>query len=572
MATVWASAFGGAYNRPSSQPGCADLRTIRPGARASNSRPKGAYVCGEPEPAMNRRVRYGIVPGLALRLACATCLLPVGGCDRSAPFGTSTQPTPARRSEPATKRPTVVVVLFDTLRADRLGVYGHQADLTPTMDAVAARGVVFEQAIAPAPWTLPSVSSLFTGLYPDAHGANQYLWVRRRGRLVGKISRLAGRFETLAERLRRAGYQTAAFVANPFIIPRNGFKQGFDHYDASFVGNDTPGAVVNQAVFDWLDQRRDQRPLFLYVHYMDTHAPYVADAPLVAEQIRRLRRRPASSLRRLTETEKRDRASYFHKNMLHYARDPQHRALFDYAEYWAARYDACVRQADRNLAALIEQLRRRGLWDDALVVLVADHGEALGEHFKWGHGTHAWQNQLHVPLILRWPAHLPSGRRVTATVRLIDVLPTLLRLLELHTGATMQGVDLMPWITGQRADPLPALSEAVKKQPGLKTMIRGPWKLFAWPEPQLHYALYNLRDDPGETRDLAADEPQRVRELAELLKRQVAENQRLAAGTRAEHAEASEAEVRRLQALGYTGDTSPGEPATRPATRPAHRP
>ncbi len=500
----------------------------------------------------------------AVLLACTGLL---AGCERK------TQPRPAATEHQESKaadravpersaRPTILFVLFDTLRADRVGAYGHQPSLTPTMDALAAEGVVFEHAIAPAPWTLPSIASLFTGLYPGVHKTTQYVTVRRDGRVTGRVSRLPARFDTLAERLRRSGYQTAAFVANPFIIPRNGFKQGFDHYDASFVGNDTPGSRVNRAIFAWLDARRDERPLFLYVHYMDTHAPYVADEGLVEAQLQRLEQRPRESLRRLTAQEKQERGTYFRKNMLHYVRNPRHRVWFDYADYWAARYDACVRQSDVNLAALIDTLKKRGLWDDALVVLVADHGEALGEHHRWGHGTHAWQNQLAVPLILRWPGHLPAQTRVAATVRLIDVLPTLAGVLALP-GEPVQGLDLRPWIDGRRGDPLPALSEAVKKQPGLRTMIHGPWKLFGRVQPQ-RYELYNLADDPLEQHDLAAQLPQKVAELRKLLEQQVAENQRLGRQTQAEHAAASEQEVQRLRALGYTGD----QPASQPTTRP----
>lgn len=503
--------------------------------------------------------------GALLLPICAALLCGCGRKAQSPPPESATggQQPPARASAASPPaRPTILFVLFDTLRADRVGAYGHRPSLTPTMDAIAAGGVVFEHAIAPAPWTLPSVASLLTGLYPGVHKTTQYVTVQRGGRVTGQVSRLPARFVTLAERLRQRGYQTAAFVANPFIIPRNGFKQGFDHYDASFVGNDTPGSRVNQAVFAWLDARRDERPLFLYVHYMDTHAPYVADEALVEQQLQRLEQRPRGSLRRLTAQEKRQRGTYFRKNMLHYARNPRHRAWFDYAAYWAARYDACVRQSDVNLAALIEHLKARGLWDDALVVLVADHGEALGEHHRWGHGTHAWQNQLAVPLIVRWPGHLPAGARVAATVRLIDVLPTLAGLLAFSSEG-VQGLDLRPWIAGRRSDPLAALSEAVKKQPGLKTMIRGPWKLFARANPQ-RYELYNLADDPLEQRDLAPQMPAKVAELRKLLEQQVAENERLGRRTQAEHAAASEQEVQRLRALGYTGDQPTSQPTTRP--------
>ncbi|MFQ5807966.1 MAG: sulfatase-like hydrolase/transferase, partial [Phycisphaerae bacterium] len=150
-------------------------------------------------------------------------------------------------------RPNIIFIVVDTLRADRLGCYGHPGQLSPMMDALARAGVLFERAIATSPWTLPSVASYFSGYYPTVHKVTSYQEALKAARGVGRKVRYFGEeFTTLAEVLQANGYLTAGFSANPFITQKYGFAQGFEHFDASFADNTTPGGVVNAAALRWL--------------------------------------------------------------------------------------------------------------------------------------------------------------------------------------------------------------------------------------------------------------------------------------------------------------------------------
>ncbi len=452
-------------------------------------------------------------------------------------------------------RPNIVFILVDTLRADHLGTYGGTAAATPTVDALAAEGVVFERAQSQAPWTLPSVASLFTGVYPNVHAATQYELGGARGQTRDEfagVSTLAPAFDTLAEALQRAGYATAACSANPFIVERNGFGQGFEHFDSSFAANTTPGGVVNQAAEEWLRQRDPKRPFFLYLHYMDVHAPYRVRPEALASQLLALDAQTGKRL--LTREELLGHPGYFSKTRQLYARDPLHEQNGQYAEYYQCLYAGCVREMDAWLADLRARLDALGLWRDTLVVFTADHGEALGEHRVWTHGLSAHQNQLHVPIMLRWPGHLPSGRRVSTVVRLFDLMPTLLELLEIDPPAGLQAKSLATILADAAgADERVAFSEAVKQDTVQRAIVQGDWKLLVsrkHPTGELFY----LRDDPMETTDLAQAEPDRALSLRTLLEKQIAANEahaRLAAESRA--APLTPAEVRRLRALGYGG-------------------
>jgi len=449
-------------------------------------------------------------------------------------------------------RPNLILILVDTLRADRLGAYGSTAGLTPTMDAIASEGVVFESAIAPAPWTLPAVASLFCGYYPSVHKATDYKTVAGRSKNPsGTVRVFSDRFVTLAEALQKAGYATAAFSANPFIKAEHGFGQGFDLF--RFLGDKAPGDQVNEAALRWLAEREAGKPFFLYLHYMEPHAPYDAADELLEPLLGAVELR--AQKRALSQSELAQFRNYYRKSMVRYAGLPRHQNLWKYAEYWAARYDAAVRQADVHLGALRARLQERGVWDGALVVLLADHGEALGEHQWWGHGTCAYHNQLHVPLVIRYPGRQSAGRRFPQLVRLFDVLPTLLEQGRAGSLKGIQARSLRPLLDGLRDEPRFALAESVNTQPGLKALLSADWKLLAQTDRQT-YALFNLAADPGELSDLAAREPQRLAELRSLLETRMRENAELGKGIQAGEVEISPEGVQQLGHLGYLGDAS----------------
>jgi arylsulfatase len=474
--------------------------------------------------------------GRAALIVLSTLL---AGCD-----GRSAAGTPGAR-------PNIIFVLVDTLRADRLGCYGHPGGLSPMMDELARQGVLFEQAIATSPWTLPSIASIFCGYYPTVHKVTSYREALQMSQgAAGAVRYFGDEFTTLAEVLQANGYLTAGFSANPFITQKLGFAQGFEHFDSSFAANETHGNVVNEAALRWLAQRDKSKPFFLYLHYMDVHDPYKAGDKYVEPLVAAVEQMPNKTP--LSEAEMKRHKDYFGKSAVAYRGVPRHMRLFRYAEYWRARYDAGVPQVDQYLDELRGKLSEMGLWDDAYVILTADHGESLGEHELWAHGLSAHQDQLHVPLILRWPGKLAPDRRLPQTVRLFDLMPTLLAQLGIDVPPDLQARSLAGLISGEAQSSLPAFAEAVKRRPGEKAFVSGKWKLLAYMDED-RYELYDLDEDPTEQHDLAGQYPQRVTELRELLGRQIAENDALGAGVEAREAEMTAEELARFRALGYIG-------------------
>ncbi len=288
----------------------------------------------------------------------------------------------------------VLLVLVDTLRADHLGCYGYPLATSPRLDAFARQSTVFERAISHAPWTKPAVASLMTSLRPNEHGA------------MGVDDGLPGDAGvTLAEALAERGYDTVAIQSNPFLSAEAGYDRGFA---AVRHLNRARGAAVVRHLMAQLRRRRG-RPFFAYVHLMDVHLPY----------------RPPAPYRRLF-----DRADYvgrFPGERID-ARPEEIRAAVGGLtaadrRHVVALYDAAIRYADAQFGSIEDALRATGMWDDTVVVVVADHGEELFDHGSFEHGHTLYNELLHVPLLIRVPGR--SGQRVAELVGLVDVYPTL---------------------------------------------------------------------------------------------------------------------------------------------------
>ena len=478
-------------------------------------------------------------------------------------------------------RPNVIFILVDTLRADRLGCYGRSGNLSPWMDELAREGILCQRAIATAPWTLPSVASYFSGLFPSVHKVTNYTEAMEEiGSPGGTVRYFGDQFTTFPELLQNNGYLTAGFSANPFISETLGFAQGFDHFDSSFAANETPGNIVNEAALNWLKMRDRSKPFFLYLHYMDIHDPYRADDRFVDPLVDAVSRQPQKSS--LSQHELVKHGHFFAKSALAYQNNPKHISLFTYAEYWRARYDAGVPQINEYLNQLRARLIQMKLWDDTYVIITADHGESLGEHGAWAHGLSAHQDQLHVPLILRWPGHIPADRRITPTVRLFDVLPTLLEQLNIPLPEKIQARSFADLISGPNSGSTqrpPAFAEAVKQRPNEKALVLDNWKLLAYLNRD-HFALYDLDRDPTEKQDVAADFPDVVDKLKKLLFAQISENETLGAGIEVQEKGITAEERRRLIELGYLDEDIPSsefqpadpQPHSQPATNPTSPP
>ena len=402
------------------------------------------------------------------------------------------------------RRPAnLLLVSIDTLRADRLGCYGHTQAQTPYIDALAARGLRFEQATTVTPLTLPAHASLLTGTFPGHHG------VRDNGGFY-----LGEEHRTLAEVLRERGYRTGGFVGAFVLDSRFGIHQGFDRYFDEFdlskydgVGMDTvqrSGDVVVAKAVEWLKQD-ERRPFFAWVHLYDPHAPYEAPEP--------------------------------------------HRSRFPAT--MAGAYDAEVAASDAFFGRLLDALASDGRLDETLVVVVGDHGESLGEHREQAHGFFVYDATVRIPLIVAGPG-IPT-RAVAEPVRIVDVMPTLLDRLGVAAPAEVQGKSLLPAGRGERLG-LVGLSETYYPRyhygwSELAAIRDGRYKLIAAPRRE----LYDLREDAGETRDLALEEPQRADILERALRAELA---RMAGTAAARGPQPIDPETEeRLQALGYIGGT-----------------
>jgi len=484
----------------------------------------------------------GLGAGLAGWLAV---LAASAALQRPAPPGLPPLPAAVER------RPDVVLVTLDTVRADHLSVYGYERDTTPGLEAFAREATLYTRALSASNLTLPSHASLLTGLYARQHGA-------RDDPRLGS-GPLEPRFRTLAEMLGAAGYLGAAFVGNPYLSSRLGFAQGFQRYDerqpprffpplgAAFparllgevLGRAAPGPArahrraeeVNRAVFAWLDAAAARpQPLFLFVNYMDPHWPYEPPAAFRDRYPGRLPRAP-------------DADAFRAVRRLARPLSPAER------EHYVSQYDGEIAYVDSELRRLFRRLEAAGRWDGALVIVTSDHGEAFGDHGLVEHGVSLHQHQIGVPLLIRYPGQR-SAAVSDALASGVDLVPTVLAAVGLPRPGGLPGIDLAGAPPPARAIfsesyPNPVLAGGHPRL-GLRqtALVSGGLKLIA-PEAGARQ-LFDLDADPGEGRDLAGEHA-RAAELGRELERWLGSQP--AAHPRPAPLDAATEE--RLRALGY---------------------
>jgi arylsulfatase A-like enzyme len=413
----------------------------------------------------------------------------------------------------------VILISIDTLRADHLGCYGHPLPTSPNLDAFAAEGTLFEDAIATSPWTLPSQLSLLTGLYPTRHG------VRTTDRT------LADTIPTLATLLARQGFETAAVVNSVIMRPQFGTSQGFAHYEMVDSDQSRRGAAsrITDKAMRWLDDHRSRRVL-LFLHYYDVHSNYFS--------LKRYERIFAPLKSRFDGS----------TTQLMQVKRGNLRMRQSEATHLARLYDAGIRQLDDDLARLFAHLRDNGWFDDTVVVVTSDHGEEFLEHGSVLHGQTHYQEMLRIPLIMRGPT-IPVGARIRAPVSLVDVVPTLLGLLRFPPNPALDGVDLRAlWRTPEHPPAerwLFAAGGPGRTADSIRSVRNGRYKLVFHHGSQRR-ELYDLADDPQEKENLVRSLPRIVERLSAELARFVASEHEAPKG------QEIPPEVReRLEQLGY---------------------
>jgi len=409
----------------------------------------------------------------------------------------------------------VILISIDTLRADHLGSHGHDRPTSPNLDAFAAAGIVFEDASATSPWTLPSHASLLTGRYPTGHG----VWT--------EDHRLGDDVPVLAAVMSESGFDTAAIVNTLFLGPRFGIARGFAHFDVIESDQSRQGAAkrITDRAIERLDGRRDERN-FLFVHYYDVHSDYLSlprYEQLFAPEPGRFTGRTIQLLLAIRGDVPIGAAD---------------------ADRLARLYDGGIRQLDDELGRFFGWLREHAWLEDTLVIVTSDHGEEFLEHGGLLHGSTHYQEVLHIPLMFGG-AGIPAGRRIRTPVSLVDVAPTILSILGIPAPPGIDGADLRPLWSEPRELAAERLLFAEAGSRELRSVRSGRIKLIT-DMPAGRSELYDLAIDPAETRNLAAERPELVDALA-------AEISDLAASAREPQLapELDDDEKERLKALGY---------------------
>ena len=438
--------------------------------------------------------------------------------------------------------PNIIILLLDTARAQSFAGYGYARPTSPHIDALAAESTVYEQAIAPGCWSLPSQISLLTGMFPAKHGAHEL-----------HLS-YDHRYPMLPEVLREAGYHTLGISPNSWMSDEFGGTHGFEHYLKLWQYRPTVPSPPMQAsgVGVWLDRKlqrwywrhvfprrnhaqqvnrhlralvtRTPEPFFLYAIYWDMHLPYAAQERYASRWL------PAGVNWRQAQSVNRDPLKYL-AGQISMSEE-------DFAVLQGC-YDGALASLDAEIGALVAWLRQRGTLDRTLLIITSDHGENIGDHGLMSHAYSLHDTLIHVPLIVRYPALFPPGQRVTQQVQLTDLFPTILDVLGLDAPQVrqeLQGVSLLAPSPDTQEERL-AYAEMLAPHPSMAALnrrtgspehtphpafdralrcLRTPATKVIWASDGNH-ALYDLRLDPHETTNLYAQEPQFAQEYLDLL-------------------------------------------------------
>lgn len=441
--------------------------------------------------------------------------------------------------------PNIVLISLDTLRADSVGAYQPTADsVTPSLDALASDSILYRQAYAPIPFTLSSHMSLFSGVYPGVHAVIETpINPEQSG---GKI--LPASITTLPQLLRGHGYRTLGLFSNAWLKAGFGFGRGFDHYQQLAPVLTLAASITDQAI-DLIDRQTGPAPFFLFLHYYDAHSdfwnehpPYGAPGPFQIKGYREAATHFCVSAERcatqfLLETNAQQRQLNKGETAL----------LKDL-------YRGGVNYTDHEVGRLLDELKKRKMYDAALIIITSDHGEEMQEHGELLHGQ-TYEECVRVPLLIKLPYSDGHGTVVDEIAELIDILPTLLAFLQKPFPAQLQGKSLLPSTLKSRQQPSLPLIRHTSNKEMYATRDRRYKLLFNTASKQA--LLFDLLQDPGETVDIAKANPEVVEQLAASIAQQISINQSLAKGYATAPPGSAptllgEDEKARLKSLGYT--------------------
>jgi len=432
----------------------------------------------------------------------------------------------------STENLNVILITIDTLRADHLSCYGYQRPTSPHIDAFAKNSTVFKRVYSSAPWTVPSIASMFTGKYSFEHGAHTFKVLEPRN----NVNPLDVSYVTLAEVLKKEGYKTGAFVANAgFLSERWQLNQGFDTYHVERVY----AKVLNENIFEWIDAQNGKN-FFLFINYIDTHWPYntmshpgFLKEPAVqdkGELLRSLRNKVLPGTGTVPQT---------------------------LAQKVINQYDTAVVNVDEQVGALLNYLSKAELFSKSIIVITSDHGEFFGEHHLTGHSKDIYQEVLWVPLIIKSPGQ-KKGKLLNSLVSIVDI-PNLI-FSELPSDMSDKYADIFPRKIGNH----PVISENYYTR--YRDLFHPKWGerfnrtrtvLYQWPYKYILSSdkkneLYNLEDDPRELNNLIEQQAETGEKLLLALEQFQAACSKAKEST--DDRPLTEEDVSRLKALGYITD------------------
>jgi arylsulfatase A-like enzyme len=429
-------------------------------------------------------------------------------------------------------KPNIIVIILDCVRAGHLSCYGYHRETTPNLDQIATQSALFENAFTVAPWTVPSIASLFTGTLPSKHLTN-----------LGKIP-LNPNYVTIAEVLKSMGYKTMAYSNNVWISQRSGFNRGFDIFEEIYSKSHSPkdsalqklvrlknkiekivlnhydhGAyITNKKVKAWLSKYFTKTPFFLYIHYMECHEPYWPPKPFntlyapegfTVRALKRVNQYPYDYLFGNLELNNND------------------------FEILQALYDGSLSYLDCMIGDFFRFLKEREIIDQTILIIMADHGQNNGEHNLLSHTLCLYDTLLHIPLIIRAPRFFPAGLRISQAVQTIDIFPTILDILGIESEAIwkqLQGRSIFSILEGDSPPFLiaeyfkPSFEKLEKEYPRfdfssipdqLKAIRVNNFK-YIWSSKEEN-ELYNLSDDPEELNNLIEIFPEKANKLKTML-------------------------------------------------------
>jgi arylsulfatase A-like enzyme len=475
----------------------------------------------------------------------------------------SSQPTAGAERPIPEGKPNILWVVYDTVRADHISAYGYPKQTSPNFDALAREGTVFDKTYTSAAWTVESHASMFTGKYASQHGC------RHPTLFLGE------QHKTIAQFLTEAGYDSSLYAGNPWLDHSTGLARGILDLSPtwrfsttiafSFVGRfwidhiqgggDKGAGLTNESFKHWYEAKRDKkRPFFAFVNYLEAHAPYFAVSP---EDRHKFLPEGAS------DAEASELSAKIFNHMVFGLDYEFSRREMDII---LAMYDAGIHNADRRMGELLDVLRKDGTLDNTLVIVTADHGELFDEHNMWGHDLALYNEVVHVPLVIRYPAKMPAGMRSDKPVQLLDLFATVMSAAGLsdRMPADARAQDILPLVAGggdvnrplfgeyftPRMPPLVRDIQKMGKDPAtfhINSVQQSNLKLIRWSD---EARLFDLATDPREQTDLSSSRAEDKQRLNALIDDFVKANQAGTGGSSG-GGELDEAMKQRLKSLGY---------------------